>query len=489
MRKIIVLFIIFSVLMLSSAFGAPPRTVGDLPIFPGAQGFGTGTLGGYGAPNPPLICVVTTTNPTAVARDATRNGVPVKTGGLKTLVDLNPGLNRGKLILFEISGNIDLGGNRLTVDYPYTSILGSSAPSPGITLKSAHLVVTTHDVFIQHLRIRPGDEASWKNCDNVRAITMEANYEPVYNVVIDHCSLSWGIDTTLSVWETADDDYDISMSNNIISEPLANSCHSKGIHARAVQLGDKTERLTLYRNLIAHARDRCPSLNNYSAQVINNVIYNSYNANIKYDEESANPTITIRGNYVKRGPNSSSYAGYGVLLKDSVTANAKIYVDDLISYNCSKNYSTPCNPVTQGIQIEGDPKALVSSEPSAVSTAKMTIASALNLMNEEHKDYLFRTVGARAADRDVVDLRVIHDVIYGTGNYIDSQSEVGGWPVLKVNTRNLESMENPIPSSPHADDDGDGYTNLENWIIILSRMVESTISTPKNVTIDQYTEN
>jgi hypothetical protein len=42
---------------------------------------------------------------------------------------------------------------------------------------------------------------------------------------------------------------------------------------------------------------------------------------------------------------------------------------------------------------------------------------------------VIRDVGARPWDRDSVDLRILANVIEGRGAVIDSQNEVGGYPV------------------------------------------------------------
>jgi len=55
--------------------------------------------------------------------------------------------------------------------------------------------------------------------------------------------------------------------------------------------------------------------------------------------------------------------------------------------------------------------------------------------------------------------RIIRNVKTGDGKLpIASRDEVGGWPLLEENRRELT-----VPGKPH-DDDGDGYTNLEEWL-------------------------
>jgi hypothetical protein len=73
--------------------------------------------------------------------------------------------------------------------------------------------------------------------------------------------------------------------------------------------------------------------------------------------------------------------------------------------------------------------------------------------------WVLRKAGARPADRDPVDERIIHNVRTGDGRIIDSVAEAGGFPDPEPHTRKLE-----LPSDPHGDDDSDGYTNLEEWL-------------------------
>jgi hypothetical protein len=44
-------------------------------------------------------------------------------------------------------------------------------------------------------------------------------------------------------------------------------------------------------------------------------------------------------------------------------------------------------------------------------------------------------------------------------NVDESQEDVGGWPELAENRRELT-----LPDEPNSDDADDGYTNLEEWL-------------------------
>jgi pectate lyase len=103
-----------------------------------------------------------------------------------------------RIVVFEVGGLIDLGEKTLKVTEPYVTIAGQTAPSPGITLiRGKGLAITTHDVIVQHLRVRTGDaghpKASGWSTDGVRT------EDGAYDVIIDHCSLYWATNKIAAV--------------------------------------------------------------------------------------------------------------------------------------------------------------------------------------------------------------------------------------------------------------------------------------------------
>ena len=177
---------------------------GEIAVFPGAEGFGTNTSAGRDG----QIVRVTTLN---------YDGP----GSLKEALRVKG----PKVIVFEVGGTIwwePTGGTWWDITEPFVTIAGQTAPSPGITLAGSGIRVLTHDVLIQHLRVRSGDKEEGPLPVHRDAIKIkgppDGPPEGTYNVVIDHCSFSWGTDESASTWYP--DTHDITIRHCIISEGL-----------------------------------------------------------------------------------------------------------------------------------------------------------------------------------------------------------------------------------------------------------------------------
>ena len=109
-----------------------------------------------------------------------------------------------RIVIFEVSGTISLS-EPIYVTSPFLTVAGQTAPSPGITLRYQPIHVKTHDVVVQHLRIRLGDthQTPGSSCAFYLWSDEEGNRSSpgsmVSNVVLDHMSLSWATSTLLSV--------------------------------------------------------------------------------------------------------------------------------------------------------------------------------------------------------------------------------------------------------------------------------------------------
>ncbi len=404
--------------------------VNGLPVFPGAEGFGITTPAGRGGK------IIKVTNLNAYGPGSLREAIST------------PGR---RIIIFEVGGIIDLtynqrggDGSFLYLTEPYCTIAGHTAPYPGVTLKGAGFRIKTHDVLIQHLAIRPGDKSRGPRPDARDAISIRG---PSYNVVIDHVSASWGVDENLDTWPEPEVVRDITVSNSIISEGLNRSIHPEGAHSKGFLIGDGSKNVAVIGNLFAHNDFRNPqSKGGVSAAIVNNVVYNPgrYNFMIGGSDNSGlgpNKEAFI-GNLFIKGPNTT--ANIGIAFGNGLESGTAIYHRDNAFADGVRGLTFDSIPTLSSIEVSTSP----------VNTSGISVKRV-----EFLEEWVFKRSGSRPAERDLVDSRIVNEVKSRTGRIIDSQDQVGGWPQVKQTYEYF-----PIPSNPNGDDDGDGYSNIEELL-------------------------
>ena len=409
------------------------------PVFPNCQGFGCETVGGRGG----QIIKVTNLN---------ANGP----GSFKAAVESSG----PRIVVFETSGTIEINDD-VVIRNPYLTIAGQTAPSPGITIRGATITVVTHDVLIQHIRMRVGDNPTGPNPGNRDALQIVGDSKGImpdvsYNVVIDHVSASWAIDETISTWYRGV--HDVTISNSIVAESLYNSLHPEGPHSKGMLIGF-AKKVSVVNNLIAKHANRNPWFSYGATGVIaNNIIYYGGDAGpfiFGVFEEGLSPSlVSIVGNRFQKSSNQQN-TPYSIRVHSSAPPGTQVYMSD----NTMEGYG----PFREDVDF--DP--VVSNPPiwpfSGITTRPST----------QVENYLASNAGARPADRDSVDARIINEVKTRTGKIINSQSEVGGWPTLAVNQRTFN-----IPTNPNGDSDNDGYTNIEEVLHQMAADIEKSAATP-----------
>lgn len=389
------------------------------PVLPGVVGFGVNTPAGRGG----KVYRVTNLNPSG-------------SGSLVACVSATG----PRVCVFEISGTIRLD-NILLIKNPYITIAGQTAPSPGITVRGARLDIKTHDVLIQHLRFRVGDYPG------VAPSARDGIYiNKARNAVLDHVSVSWAVDENLSMYG---DVQNVTVWRSIISEGLHQSLKGEP-HSMGMLIYGTPTNIDIRETLFAHNYDRNPALRDFKGLIASSIIYNS-KASTHIDSISSAPSSMTYVSNLKIG--GASYASNTRLLniRSGLGSGTKIYYSDLV---CPMGKNSDCvrNDASSSYVVSTPPMKLTGYTPVAASNLENT---------------LLPLVGARPKDRDSVDRRIIREVGTRTGQVIDSQSQVGGWPNLAVNRRTLD-----LPASPNGDSDGDGYTNLEEFLHRMAEEVE-----------------
>lgn len=433
----------------------------DIPAFPGAQGGGMYSFGGRGG----KIFVVTNLNDSGPGsfREAAEAGGP-------------------RIVIFNVAGIIHLK-ERVRIRAPYITIAGSTAPGDGVCIAGDTVELETHDVVIRHMRFRRG--ATWVGDRND-----SLGGHPVGNILIDHVSTSWGLDENLSmyrhVYSPPDGGKDLKLPT--VNITIQNSLSAEALdtynHAFGSTLGGYNS--TFLRNLWASNSGRNPSVGMfYDFTFANNVIFNWRYRTI--DGGDHRSFFNIINNYFKPGPATSlaEPSGWRILRPES--RRAKPPVDEFGKAYVAGNIVEGNARVTAdnwdgGVQIrttaDGNAEELLKS----IRAKKPYPHAWLELLSAEDAfEYVLANAGATRPRRDAVDARVIESVRTGRPTYqtgiITDIEQVGGFPPYE-GTPYPDSDGDGLPddwetrygldphdaSDAHGDLNGDGYTNIEEFI-------------------------
>ena len=243
------------------------------PAFPGAEGHGRYVTGGRGG----KVIHVTNLNDKG-------------TGSFRAAVTGNS----KKIIVFDVAGVIPLASN-LTIG-ANTTILGQTAPSPGITLRY-YTVQPEDNCIIRFIRLRRGQE---KDINDGADATWQRNKT---GIIFDHCSFSWSIDEVASFY----DNNNFTMQWCTVAESLTNPGHSKGAHGYGGIWGGKLA--SFHHNFVGHLMNRGPRFNGARYG------WTGYTSNKEYDTYKWENTVQAENvdfrNCVMYNAQGTCYGGPG----------------------------------------------------------------------------------------------------------------------------------------------------------------------------------
>ena len=374
-----------------------------------------------------------------------------------------------RFIVFAVGGQINLN-QKLEIKTSNITIAGQSAPGGGITVAGYPVYISGDNVIIRYMRFRMGDQNGGK-----------ANFDPedgdalggkdCKNVLIDHCSISWSTDECASFSRITN----FTMQYCIISESLKKSTHVKGDHGYGGIWGGVNA--SYHHNLLACHDSRNPRFDHgYVAKhasggpidFVNNVVY-GWGGHSTYGGETGNNMvfhINMENNYYKPASYSKN--------------NKRILEIYSMCYNCTSNISVhECSPgqfflrgntlVENGIEYKDWNAVAINkttknddthevftdtrTDETIWSLSKLnsrwtTGLTALTFTESATNAYnsVLNCAGASLI-RDGVDNRVINNVRNGTGNLINSQEDVGGYPTLESGTPETDSDKDGMPDS------------------------------------------
>ena len=467
--------------------------VSALPAFPGAEGFGANSVGGRGG----KVIKVTNLNDSGP-------------GSLRAAL----GTSGPRIIVFSVSGYINLE-SVIELRNPYITIAGQTSPG-GIAVTGYPIRILTHDVIVTHMRFRRGSHRG-----DVETAGESLFIGDGYNIIIDHCSLSWATDETMQVGSYWGDVHGVTISWSIIAEGLQDP-HPEDNHGMGLLISDKfydvkPPEVSVHHSYIAHQRSRSPRLvGDVLVDYRNNVVYDWYHQTGAMIHKGAIDTTklaraNIVGNYNKRGPNANDagcagfFSSNGALEGETVPAEAQnsVYVSD--NRGCPRPLGTEdewkvskewgSNMISKDYQRKTAwdmaTEAQISGVP--VTTTRMT---------EDYAVKILEDVGATAPARDSADARVVQEFIDGNGDLLKDVSYPNDFPTLSALPAPTDSDSDGMADSwelsrglkasvndAAGDDDGDGYTNIEEYLHYLAALVETSASKsapkpPSNISRD-----
>ncbi|MFC1636092.1 polysaccharide lyase family 1 protein [Planctomycetota bacterium] len=421
--------------------------------FPGAEGFGKYAKGGRGGG------VYHVTNLHDDGPGSLRYGIDTAE---------NP-----RTIVFDVAGIIRLATPIRMENKSHLTIAGQTAPGKGITIRDHAMVIKKcRDIVIRYLRLRLGDK---NKGDSAGEDVMTVDY--CDHIILDHLSLSWGID--------GNSDYrgnsNMTLQWLLYAEALNDSIHPKGSHAMCTSLRDCHGNTTLHHNIYSTSRNRHPTIGGgtgrkgYAHVVVD--YRNCINYNWRGPTNFGGMKLNVVNNYYKPGP-CSDPQDLPMQMKDGDTTKARGCMAGNRFEGMSQRFNADnycaVNYTNSGSYMSTSRERWASKEPFELGDFKPHTQGARKAFETS-----LRYTGCSLV-RDRVDERIIENIVKGRGQLIDSQDEVGGWDCYPETHRpddwdrdrdgipdaweKKHGLNPRDPADHNGDKDGDGYTNLEEYI-------------------------
>lgn len=430
--------------------------------FPGAEGFGKGATGWRGG----KLVEVTT------LADKGR-------GSLRDCAEKTQG---PRICVFRVNGTIELDSPIMVGSQVY--VAGQTAPGSGIQIRlreadhSPLIVKEAQDVVIRFLKLRPGEGAGQGN--TVDALTVE----DASRVYLGNLSMAFAPDETFNVHVSGGVASDITLADSLLAFSLDNANHPDGAHSKGALVcstegkGYDCGRITLWRNIFAHHRDRMPDLKATDigpVEVINNIFYNPISQFGEFYDLAGNARISYVGNLAMAGPSTVDPPPEAVQVFDWVP-------DHLISVIAEQNLSRYCK--------SGQPLAILSPSALIHEIRNGPPLSAPVMDPGRLPEELPRTTGDALPDRshrDELDKTALRNLARCQGKVIDSVDQVEGWPdpVLRpaAPDGDGDGLPDPYETSngldPQKADDiwainpASGLSQVETWLAGLAGDIEA----------------
>lgn len=380
---------------------------GQLPAFPGAQGYGRFSIGGRGG----MVIEVTNLNDSgpgslrqAIATPGPRT-VVIRTGGVIELTE------------------------EIQITQPHLTIAAQTAPGDGVVLKNFGISIFTHDVIVRGLRIRPAEGLHTQSPDNRDGVAIQ---EGSNNVIFDHCSFSWATDENFSLW--GPDVQNITVQWCHISEALYRGIHPKGPHSMGLLCGNGASKFSAHHNLLAHNYGRNPLfIEGFDLEFVANTVFDWGYAS-EFQKGTTSIKADVRNNRWKplSGPFDLDELPISIDFDASTANGSLLHIEG--NFWSGGAFLTPAQIASFGTNGVVFPASSVLGQPSSVQSSSFADAQL----------EVLQWAGAIHPQPDATDVRVRGQVADSIGTIIDC---VGANTIELDNGTALYSSSNSITYS------------------------------------------
>ena len=411
-----------------------------IPSFPGAEGWGATALSDCRF-LPLQVHFVTNTGDDGP-------------GSLREAIE-NVSDGRFDVIVFQTGGSVRLLSQvRFREGCAY--LAGQTAPGAGILVRGNGIrLLNNHDVVVRYMRFR--------DASNLLHIIDTGGAR---RIVFDHLSGSWATDGTFSIWRNehaASDTREITYQRLLSAESLAG--HSTGMLIGG-RLSERAHeglyQLSIHHNLFAHTGQRNPEVMSGNAQVsttrgaevVNNVQYNWVDRPISTRDNSV---VDVVGNYSKPGPMTVTrvhrHQDRPAAESPELFPLSSIYISGNViegeNFNVEWDMFRYWYSLTETLREEL--RRDVALRPARFPVAVQSAAEAYSdVLGDVGANARIDCDGSWVAAQDAVDIRIITDVLGGSGYSEEppnSPEEAGGWPVMAEGTACQDSDADGLPDS------------------------------------------
>ena len=421
-----------------------------------------------------------------------------------------------RTIVFDVGGIIHLKA-RLTCSDPYVTIAGQTAPGNGILFRGSAIGIGNEGIA-RFLRLHLGGGDDWDGKSPNPHTSDGIGAAGANHTIIDHCSIAWTIDEGFSSRNAKN----LTLQRTLISEALNYCGHSHYAeegqlvsHGYAATIGAGQAEGTagsFHHNLLAHNEGRNWSISGgldgggyYDGHhdIFNNVVYNWGGR----ASDGGTHQLNFVANYYKKGPATSQ----NYLLRHQFEGTGKgtqaAYVSGNIREELNGTLTRDKEGVTYTYSLSGgqtldwEPWASAPFFPSyaTIETAEAAFKNVLSdvgcnqpaqsnhdsRMVEETRDRKTSTTGYYTKKKGLIDREKDAEGFEGL-NIMEAHRETG-WDTDNDGIPNwFETLtgSDPDTANNNGDADGDGYTDLEDY---LNWLAAPHFSTDGATTIDLAT--